>query len=247
MSEAPYQPQPSQTFEQPKSSQSCWLYGCLGSIALFGLLIVCGGLGTYWFVNNQFQKYTSAEAAELPVVEIDEAQLAELESRVEGFKTAVEADTTPAELVLTADELNAMIASHDDLRGRVYVKIADGQVSGDVSVPVGGRYFNGSATFDVVLVNGVLFVNLKAATIKGEPVPDVAIEAIGKENLAKDVNNNPEVAKIIKSLESIRIEGDKIILTPKVVEVDETEPATTTETVPPSPGESTETTDASVN
>ncbi|QDV71132.1 hypothetical protein Poly24_48660 [Rosistilla carotiformis] len=216
MSEAPYQSQPADSFDPPKSSGSCWLYGCLGSIALLSILVVCGGVGTYWFVNNQIQKYTSETAADLPVVEIGEERLAELESRVGGFKTAVEAESTPPELILTADEINAMIAKQDDLRGRVFVKIADGQVEGDVSIPVAGRFFNGSATFDVNLVDGMLFVNLKAATIKGEPVPDMAIEAIGKENLAKELNTDPDMAKFIKSLDSVRIEGDKIILSPKV-------------------------------
>ncbi|WP_417739099.1 hypothetical protein [Rosistilla oblonga] len=216
MSEAPYQSQPADSFDPPKSSGSCWLYGCLGSIALLSILVVCGGVGTYWFVNNQIQKYTSETAADLPVVEIGEERLAELESRVDGFKTAVEAESTPPELILTADEINAMIAKQDDLRGRVFVKIADGQVEGDVSIPVAGRFFNGSATFDVKLVDGMLFVNLKAATIKGEPVPDMAIEAIGKENLAKELNTDPDMAKFIKSLDSVRIEGDKIILSPKV-------------------------------
>ncbi|QDV14660.1 hypothetical protein CA51_45690 [Rosistilla oblonga] len=224
MSEAPYQSQPADSFDPPKSSGSCWLYGCLGSIALLSILVVCGGVGTYWFVNNQIQKYTSETAADLPVVEIGEERLAELESRVDGFKTAVEAESTPPELILTADEINAMIAKQDDLRGRVFVKIAEGQVEGDVSIPVAGRFFNGSATFDVKLVDGMLFVNLKAATIKGEPVPDMAIEAIGKENLAKELNTDPDMAKFIKSLDSVRIEGDKIILSPKVAEAD-VEPA----------------------
>ncbi|MEO8496414.1 MAG: hypothetical protein ABI614_15205, partial [Planctomycetota bacterium] len=99
----------------------------------------------------------------------------------------------------------------------------DGEVIGDVSIPVDflpggkGRFFNASATFNVTLENGVLIVTLKDANVKGEKLPQQFIDAMGKENLAKDAYKDPEVAATLSRIESLSIEHDKIILKPRVM------------------------------
>ena len=196
------------------------LIGC--AIALIIMVLLCGGgLTVMWFFyRGQIEKYTSETPSELPKVEYTEEQLNELNARIESFQQALEEDQQPEsdELVLTAEEINALINANEDLRGRAFVTIEDGRVGGELSVPTDaipgakGRYFNAKGTFDVSLAGGGLMVTLEEATVKGEPVPEEFMEGIRRENLAKEANNDPDTAKTLSRFESLEISGDKIIL-----------------------------------
>lgn len=195
--------------------------GCLFSLLLLLLLAVGGGVAAYWWLQGQVRTWTSQTPADLPVVEYSEEEVEAIQDRVETFQQRVDAGKTPEELVLTADEINALISSEEDLQGKVHVTIEDGTISGDVSIPTDflpggkGRYFNASATFNASLENGVLIVTLADAEVAGQKVPAEFIEGLSKENLAKEVYQDPEVARTLRRFESLRIEGDKIILTPR--------------------------------
>ncbi|PAY20805.1 hypothetical protein CKO51_04220 [Rhodopirellula sp. SM50] len=181
--------------------------------------ILCAGFGGYWLISSQIAKYTSDTPVDLPTVEYSEEELAELDARVETFREKLDAGETPEEdLVLTADDINALISKNEDLKGKVYVKIENDQVEGDVSIPLDklpmgkGRYFNGSATFDVSMDGGVLIVTVDQAELNGEPVPEEFMQTMRQENLAKDVYKDPENAKFMSRFEDIRVEDDKFIL-----------------------------------
>lgn len=206
---------------QPQSSGSgkgC-LWGCLIVGGLFVASILCAGFGGYWFLSRQVEKYTSETPVKLPTVEYSEEDLAALEARVESFKEKLDAGETPDEdLILTADDINALITKNEDLKGRVFVKIENNQVEGDVSFPLDklpmgkGRYFNGSATFDVSMDDGFLVVTAQEATVNGEAVPDEFMEGLRQENLAKEVYKDPENEKFMRQFEDIRVEDNKFIL-----------------------------------
>jgi hypothetical protein len=204
--------------KQGKSSRGCCLYGCLISVLLIVLLIVGVGVGGYWWVSSQVAKWTEDTPADLPTVEYTEEEVAAVEKRVESFKEGLEANEAPEELVLTADDINAMIADDEEIKGHVFIKIEDGKVGGDVSIPTDilpggkGRFFNASATFNVSLENGVLIVTMASAEAKGQKVPQEVIDEMAKQNLAKDLYKEPEVAEVLRRIDSISIEGDKMIL-----------------------------------
>lgn len=214
-----------------KKLGSCLLFGCLFSFIFILILVVGIGLTGYWYVKGQVNEYTAEKPADLPIVEYSEEDLAAIESRVEKFKETIENDEIPEALVLTADDINALISKEDDLRGKVYVAIQEGQISGEVSIPTDsvpggkGRYFNASVTLNVSFDNGVLIVTLADATVNGEKVPQKIMEGIGNENLAKDICNDPEVAETLRKFDSLTIEDDTIILTPRLTSdnVEETE------------------------
>ena len=202
---------------EEKPSRGC-LYGCLAVGVLILGTFICGGFAVYFFIAGQVEKYTAATATELPAVEYTEEQLESLHARIDTFKEAVEGDEQAEDLVLTAEEINALINEEEKMRGRAHVDIKDDVVIGDISIPTDslpggkGRFFNASATFDVSLERGVLIVTLNSAEVKGEPVPEEFMEAMRKENLAKDVYKDPENAKVLSRFESIEIVDDKIIL-----------------------------------
>ena len=115
-------------------------------------------------------------------------------------------------------DINALIEQDEELRGRVYIRIQDGKIGGDVSIPAdiapggSGRFFNASALFDVSVKNGFLWVSLSDASVNGEPIPAIFLNTIAEENLLKDLYEDKDSAKILQKIESVRIEEDKIIL-----------------------------------
>lgn len=244
-----------------KSGLGCWFWGCLGTL-VFALLAMIGlGFGTYWFLTNQVAKYTDAQPAEIPVVELEEQEFEELQARIEAFTSQVKAEQTQEaksaeaseevnaekaitakaetdgdssevvaesaaeptaepmqELVLTAEEINALIAAEEQLRGRVFVRIEGGRVFGEVSIPTdmvpggGGRFFNADAEFDVTMQDGILEVRLTNASVKGERIPDAVLEGLSQENLAEDAYQDRENAEILRKFESIEVVDDSIVL-----------------------------------
>ncbi|MFK8113611.1 MAG: hypothetical protein AB8B91_15525 [Rubripirellula sp.] len=135
---------------------------------------------------------------------------------------------TLTELVLTADDINALLSKEKQFRNRVFVKIEDGQITGDLSMPLDdlsptmkGRFLNGSATFQVTLEDSMLFITLQDAEVKGEQIPEAIMTEIRNENLAKDLNNDRKHREVIRQFESVRVEGDKIIA--RLKQADETD------------------------
>lgn len=234
--------------DQPRTGNNgrCLLYGCMG-IFLGGIfLILCGGFGAYYFFNQQLEKFTDTTPMDLPDVAFSDEEVQEIESRIVKFQELIEtedaakdqtepevelevqiadsdeAEKPPRELVLTANDLNTLIAAQERTRGHLFVRIEDGTISGDLSAPLGGilpggsgRYFNGSGTFDVRLDNGNLFVTMEEGTVKGKPIPDQFMNEIRKQNLAREFNLDPRGAQFIEQFDQIDVEGDKVIITLK--------------------------------
>lgn len=224
----------------------CLLFGCIGVFVTGLLLILCAGFGTYFAVQKQVEKYTATEPADLPTVEYSDEDIETLQARLDSFQTTLNPEPEPesdatsseangqaesevaaepesepesvSELVLSADDINALIATSPDLKGRVFVAIDDGKITGEISVPIDsfvpgskGRYLNGSGTFDVSLDEGILVVSIDAAEVKGEPIPESIMQGLRQQNLAKDLYKDKDTADMIRRFKSIRIEDDKII------------------------------------
>ena len=204
--------------EPSGNSRGC-LFGCLIGAGIMIALLLCAGGVTYWYASSLIANYTSETPNELPQVDYTAEQMADLDSRLESFNSGVNADGEPAptELVMTADDINAMLSKNKDIKGKIYVQIEDGEITGDVSIPLAGfipggkgRYFNGSVGLKVSMVNDVLFVTLTSAEVNGEPVPEQVVDQIGSENLAKDAYK--QNGEALRRLEDVRIEGDKLIV-----------------------------------
>ena len=184
------------------------------------VLVLGGGFLGYRFLRGQLEQYTVDAPANLPVVELSDDEVAEIQGRIDLFKKTVEKGGTPEDLILTSDEINALVSKNEEIKGRVYVAIHDGQVSGEVSIPTDfipggkGRSFNASATFNVSLIDGILIVTLPGAEVKGEPVPQEFVQAMSSENLAKELYKDPEVAATLQRFESLTIDDDRIVLSP---------------------------------
>ncbi|MEM6328962.1 MAG: hypothetical protein AAF790_01805 [Planctomycetota bacterium] len=207
-----------------KRGRGCFFYGCLIAgigMALLLALVVGGGFWAYSFAKGQVEAYTDEAPAEIPIVEMSEEEVAEVEARVEALTTAIDEGKPVEKMVFTADEINALIGANEDLRGKVYIRIEEGKVTGDLAIPAeglpggGGRHFNASATLGVSMEDGVLIVTLEDATVKGQPLPEAFITPFRQQNFAKDLYKDPQVAEKLRQIESIEVVEDKIIITPR--------------------------------
>lgn len=209
--------------------KTCLIAGCVGCgvvALLIVVLILVGGFAFKGLVEGLVEEYTETEPVALPEVALSEGAFEEVRGRVDAFVEGVEEGAATTPLVLTADEINALIQQHpdwEDLKGKVYITMEDDEIGGEVSFPLGelgwdmfqGRYFNGTATFRISLDRGFLGVFLTSMSLKGEPVPDEVMQGFRAQNLAQDQQNNPQLRPVLDALESIEVEDGKLILTPK--------------------------------
>jgi hypothetical protein len=216
-----FTPEPPQA-PLPKQ-RGCFFYGCIiASILAVLFVILMGVIGFfgYRFLNQMVEQYTSVTPQQLPKVEMPADKLQALKDRVAAFRKAVDAGTPTEPLVLTSDDLNALIEENADFKGTVYVKIEGDEINGQISFPldkmqigmVKGRYLNGEAKLKASLSNGVLIVILDSIEVNGKRPPDEMMKGIREQNLAKDVYKDPEGAERIRKLESLEVKDGKIII-----------------------------------
>ena len=207
-----------------KKKHGCLFYGCLTVL----ILAVVGGFtvffGARYMIKSLVNNYTESSALELPPVNLTQAQQDELKRRIDAFKAALDGKVSTPPLVLSADEINAMLAWQPEFKGRAHVAIEDNRVKATVSIPLDklalpgakGRYLNGAATLNVVLLSGQLFVTAQSVEVRGKPLPEQFMAGLRSRNLAADATNNPDTAAAISKIESLEIKGGQVIITPKL-------------------------------
>src|SRR5713101_8650213 len=99
----------------PKQKRGCWFYGCL-TLAILALL---GGIAAWIAVryvvktaSGWVEGYTSTNRIPIESVSISPGELKSLQDRVVSFSQTLDGQKGSRELVLGADEINALI-QHD--------------------------------------------------------------------------------------------------------------------------------------
>jgi hypothetical protein len=221
-------PKFSPEYDEPRPRQrGCFFYGCVIASVLTVLLIIALALLAYVALrtaNRYLEEYTSTKPRELPKVQLSEEQREEVVERFKEFRQDVNDGTATEPLVLTGDDLNALVEEEPKLKGRVHLTIEGDEVKGQVSIPLTlfldssmtrDRYLNGEAKFRASLDNGVLIVTLDSLEVNGKSPPEQIMADIRKQNLAKDAYKDPENAEMIRRFESLQIKDGKIILKPR--------------------------------
>ena len=211
--------------QPPKPRRGCLFYGCITGVVL--LVIVLGALmiGLH-YVKTLVNRYTDTKPVELPTVQVSQAEAAQMKERFEAFQQAVREQRATKPLVLSADDINALITSGGEQqawKGKVYVSLDGDQLKGELSVPLqdvglsafAGRYLNGSATFNLSFRDGRLSITPQTILAKGQPIPDVFMQQIRKQNLAIALTNDPSAAAVLKGLEQIQVKEGKLVIEPK--------------------------------
>ncbi len=220
------------TAEQPEISPATptrKTRGCLfwALVTVVVLAVVAGGggyLAYRYAIHRVVAAYTEVTPLDLGESALSPAEFGALDGRLAGFAHAVRNKTPVEPLVLTGDELTALVArspKFSRLGGRARFSIGDGEIRADLSVPLArmgypDRWFNGSAAFAVTLENGVLIITLRSASVKGETVPEWIVGKLRNRNLAKDLYEEPLAASFIARLESIEVGDGRITFVPRI-------------------------------
>jgi hypothetical protein len=215
-----FTPEPPQAMPRQRG---CFFYGCIIASILAVLFVILMGVITFFgyrMLSRAIDEYTSTTPRDLPKVEMPAEQITTLKDRVEAFRKAVDAGTPTEPLVLTSDDLNALIDQNPDLKGLIYVKIEKDEVKGQVSIPldklnfgmVRGRYLNGEADIKASLSDGVLIVTIESVEVNGQKLPEQFITELRKQNVAKDFYKDEKASETIRKLESLEVKDGKIIL-----------------------------------
>jgi hypothetical protein len=171
-------------------------------------------------------KYTDSQPMPLPEVSITPAALDQLLRRVEDFRDDLRAGRVTAPLVLSADEVNALIAHDPELKavkGKFYVMLNGHQLKAQVSLPMEdlglshfrGRYLNGTVSLELALHNGILYAYAQDFAVKDKTIPAAYMNVVRRQNLAAPANDNARASVALNLLKSIEIKSSELIVTPK--------------------------------
>ena len=165
----------------------CFARGCLIVLVFAIVLAIACFAGMYWGLHRHsalfygsywLAKTRSIAQAPTPVPEFSasDQQIQSFRERWQDFEQKTRAGQ-PAEIELSSDDVNSLIATSDDVRGKVFASVEGNQLHLQASVPIGGflgrpgYYFNGDV---VIVLNGAQPLDnpqFNRITIDGEQVP----------------------------------------------------------------------------
>lgn len=203
---------------EPRRGRGCFFWGCLTLVIVFLTLLIGVVLAAYLTLRHYVKQYTADAPLNIAVVELSDEEMQALEARFEAFDASMKEGGQQLDLEVSAKELNALISQDPDLKGLTFVRIGDGKIGGDVSIPMDelpagrGRYLNAAVDFNVSMDRGVLVVTLADAEVNGVPLPPPILQGLSRKNLARDAYKGRGNAEVLRKFESLEIVGDKILL-----------------------------------
>jgi hypothetical protein len=129
--------------------------------------------GLYWLAKAQAISQTPAP---IPGFTASDAQIQSVHERCEDFEQKARAGQA-VELELTADDINTLIATNQDMRGKIFVSIDGESLRCQASVPLGqllsrsGYYFNGDIAVELKSGESLENLQLSRISVNNETVP----------------------------------------------------------------------------
>src|SRR6266571_5832859 len=106
-------PPPVTPASQPAKRRGCFFYGCITVLVIIVLIGIAGFFAIRYGLNKFtafVEQYTDTTPMTLPTIPMSSADYQQLDKRVTAFADAVNARKATPPLVLTGDEINALIA-----------------------------------------------------------------------------------------------------------------------------------------
>jgi hypothetical protein len=192
---------------------------------LIFLLMIVGLGGCIAWGLYSFYKLTSPAPVAIPRVTPGPGDYERLERRIEDFAGAeAEAKEQGAEVVLSAEELNTLIAGNPNpkvrkLVGAVYLRLEGDRVYLDVSLPfkateipvLEDRYLNATFEAKLALAEGKLKVEVVSGrTAEGREVPREFMNTVDRESLNR--SNPRELEKFVAGVKSLEVKDGRLVL-----------------------------------
>lgn len=204
-------------------------YFSLISLTLVIAFFLIGG-GAAFLIHRTYsarQLITSTQKADIPIEPSVEKSV-EINRRIEAFSSpsvgaGVGVEAEPAELALSADDINTLVANSPTLAGKAYFKIENDQVMVQSAVPLdavpgfSGRYLNGNFSLKVALENGLLAITpTSISTTDGQQIPPevegAILQALKTQNLNQMVNSDPRVQAWLKNITDIQVQDGNLVI-----------------------------------
>src|SRR5262245_31366707 len=134
--------------------------------------------GSYWLAKTRSIAQAPAQVSQFNG---SDQQIQRVRERWQEFEQKTRAGQ-PAEIELSADDINALIATSEEIRGKVFASIDGDQLRLQASVPIGGLlgrpgyYFNGDVIIELKGVQSPDNPQFSRITINGERVPTDFLE-----------------------------------------------------------------------
>ena len=165
----------------------CFGRGCLILLVFVIVLVIACFGGMYWGLHRNsalfYGSYWMAKTGSLakaptPVPEFNPSnqQIQLVQEHWQDFEQKTRAGQS-AEIELSADDINALIATSEGVHGKVFVSIDRDQLRLQLSVPIGeffgreGYYFNGDVVIELEGTQSLDGPRFRRVMINGQQVP----------------------------------------------------------------------------
>jgi hypothetical protein len=215
--------------------RGCLFYGVVTAAVLAVLLMVGLALAawvSYRTIVRYRDMYTSTAPVALPKLETSERERQRAVARIKAFYDAVEAGKAVKPLILSGDDLNALIQESPRLKDRVYTSIDDDRIKAKVSFPLSelkdisltrGRYLNGEAEVKLKLDDGKLKVEIVSMRAEGKDLPPMVRDFLTNADLVlsdddedeDDTDDERRLKRFLGRLDSLEVDDGVIVVKPR--------------------------------
>lgn len=171
----------------PRKGLGCFARGCLIVLVFAIVLAIACFAGMYWGLHRHsalfygsywLAKTRSLAEAPSPVPEFStsDQRTQSIQERWQEFEQRTRAGQ-PAQIELSADDINSLIAANDDVRGKVFASVEGNQLRLQASAPIGrffgrpGYHFNGDVIIELNGAQSLDNPQFSRITVNGEQVP----------------------------------------------------------------------------
>jgi hypothetical protein len=209
----------------PRKPMGCFAKGCLILIVFGIVLAIACSAGIYWGFRHHsalvrgMYWLTKTHAitdmpAPIPPYQTTDEKINATVERWRNFEANVRAGQ-PTEIELSADDLNDLIASNRDTRGKLFASIENGRLRLQASIPLGeiggrsGYYFSGDIIIQSAGWEALVRPSLSRITINNQPLPADVLDWKYQSRPLRDYLNAAENPWNATTFE---IRDDKVIL-----------------------------------
>jgi hypothetical protein len=176
-------------------------------------------------IDSTIETYTDTQPRQIASAQGTPEQVDAIESRIDKFTDTVEKSGWAEPLVVSETDLNMLLHDDGDFDGAFNLTLLDGQVKGDISLPLDmdldlgpwerslrGRYINGSATFDVNVRDQKLNLELVDFEVDGKHLPDWLLGRIGEQIRREGVLDTKDINEFIQKVGRLDVRQGEIVV-----------------------------------
>jgi hypothetical protein len=203
----------------------CLGKGCLILALLILFLLVAGAIGIYYGMKRhsalahaivwaQSAHLLAQEPAPVPQFETTQENMQAAARKWHDFERAARRNE-PAQVALTADDLNNLIARNPQVRGKVFVSVEDNRLHAQASVAMrdyigyDGYYLNGEIIVQTDGPRALTRPPLTTITVNGRQLPS---DLLGWKYRARPLSNYAEQYKAYLHVSTFEVRDGKLLL-----------------------------------